>query len=80
VDRDKESAGVVRIELAFEGGQIVSALVAPETADSVERAVMAGSGGALVVETVDGQLTVVVPRIAYLKRYARDTRAGFGNL
>jgi hypothetical protein len=80
VDKDTNSAGAVRVELAFEGGQIISALVTPETADGVERAVVAGSGGALQLETEDGQVTVVVPRIAYVKRYARDTRPGFGNL
>ena len=35
----------IRIELAFEGGQIIAAMVSPATADSVERAVTAGAGG-----------------------------------
>ena len=67
----------VRIELAFEGGQIIAAIVAAETADAVERALTAGSQGTLQLETEDGRLTVVVPRVTYVKRYARDSSVGF---
>ncbi|MDH4345932.1 MAG: hypothetical protein OEW31_06340 [Thermoleophilia bacterium] len=68
----------VRIELAFDGGQIIGAIVAPETADAVERALAAGSQGTLQVDTDDGRLTVVVPQIVYFKRYAREAAVGFG--
>jgi hypothetical protein len=73
-----EEADSVRIELAFEGGQIIGALVAPETADAVERSLNAGSQGTLQVDTDDGRLTIVVPQIVYLKRYAREAAVGFG--
>ena len=68
----------VRIELAFEGGQIIAALVAPDTADAVERALAAGSQGSLQLDTVDGRLTVVLPQVVYVKRYARESSVGFG--
>jgi hypothetical protein len=68
----------VRIELAFEGGQIIAAVVAQETADAVERALAAGSQGSLQLDTDDGRLTVVLPQIVYVKRYARESAVGFG--
>jgi len=68
----------VRIELAFEGGQIIGALVAPETADAVERALAAGSQGSIQIDTDDGRLTVVAPQVVYFKRYAREASVGFG--
>jgi hypothetical protein len=68
----------VRIELAFEGGQIIGAIVTAETADAVERSLAAGSQGTLQVDTDDARLTVVVPQVVYLKRYARDAAVGFG--
>jgi hypothetical protein len=68
----------VRIELAFDGGQIIAAVVAHETADAVERALAAGSQGSLQLDTDDGRLTVVLPQIVYVKRYARESSVGFG--
>ena len=67
-----------RIELAFEGGQIIAATVTQETADAVERALTAGSQGALQLDTDDGRLTVVLPQVVYVKRYAREASVGFG--
>jgi hypothetical protein len=68
----------VRIELAFDGGQIIAALVAPDTADAVERALAASAQGTLQLDTVDGRLTVVLPQVVYLKRFARESTVGFG--
>jgi hypothetical protein len=68
----------IRIELAFDGGQIIGATVQPDTADTLERAVNAGSGGAVQLDTEDGRLTVVVPRVVYLKRYPPGSQVGFG--
>ncbi len=68
----------VRIELAFDGGQIIAALVAPDTADAVERALAASSQGTMQLDTVDGRLTVVLPQVVYLKRFARESTVGFG--
>ena len=68
----------VRVELAFDGGQIIAANVTPDDADALERAVQATSHGTLVVDTDDGRLSVAVPRLVYVKRFARDARVGFG--
>lgn len=67
----------VRIELAFEGGQIFVANVSAAAADEVEKAVAAGAG-TVQVETVDGRITVVASRVSYLKRYGRESAIGFG--
>jgi hypothetical protein len=68
----------VRIEVAFEGGQIIGANVTAEAGDALERAVAAGSGGTLVLDADDGRITVVVPQVVYVRRFARDERPGFG--
>jgi hypothetical protein len=67
----------IRIELAFEGGQIIAAMVSPATADSVERAVTAGAGGTVELDTDDGRITVVVPRVVYFKRFTKGAQPGF---
>ena len=68
----------IRIELAFDGGQIVAATVEPGTADTIERALTAGAGGTVQLDAADGRLTVVVPRVVYLKRYPPESKVGFG--
>jgi hypothetical protein len=68
----------VRVELAFDGGQILAANVAPDSADALERAVAATSQGTFQLETDDGRISVVLPRVLYVKRFARDAKVGFG--
>jgi hypothetical protein len=68
----------VRIELAFDGGPGLSALVTVEGADQLERALEAQQDGTHQVDAVDGRYTVVLRRVVYLKRYARESRVGFG--
>jgi hypothetical protein len=74
----------VRIEIAFDGGQIMSALVSSASADALEQALgsaelLAGSGNAaLPLEAEDGRYTVALRRVVYVKRFARESRVGFG--
>ena len=68
----------IRIELAFDGGQIIAAAVQPDAADAIERALAAGAGGTVQLDTQDGRLSVVVPRVVYLKRYPPGSQVGFG--
>jgi hypothetical protein len=68
----------VRIEVGFEGGLILSAFVSVQAAEELERALEAGSDG---VHGIDGdgvRYTVVLRRVDYLKRFAREARVGFG--
>ena len=68
---------MVRIEVGFDGGQIMSALVSPESADSLERALPAGGDTSLALEAQDGRYLIRLDRIVYVKRFARDSRVGF---
>jgi molybdopterin-binding protein len=67
----------VRIEVAVDGGQILSALVTQTSADALDRALRAGSGGTAELEAEDGVVVLVLPRVLYVKRFARETRVGF---
>jgi hypothetical protein len=68
----------VRIEVAFERGQAFSALVEVAVADEIERRLKDGAEGAVEVEAEDGRYVVVLREVAYLKRFARESRVGFG--
>jgi hypothetical protein len=68
-----------RIELGFEGSQIMSALVTAAAADELEAALDAGKGGTLFLDAEDGRYTVALTRVVYLKRFAREGRLGFAN-
>ena len=68
----------VRIEIAFDGGQIVGALVDAEAADELERALAAPDHETLALDADDGRYTVALRRVLYVKRFARESRVGFG--
>jgi hypothetical protein len=68
----------VRIEVAFERGQAFSALVDVTVADEIERRLKDGAEGAVEVEAEDGRYVVVLREVASLKRFARESRVGFG--
>lgn len=72
-------ADQVRIEIGFDGGQIMSALVDGESADQLEQALGSGADGSLALDVEDGRYTVVLRRILYVKRFAREGRVGFAN-
>ena len=67
----------LRIEIAFDGGQVMSAHVQTSTADEVEQALDSGVGGTVQVEAEDGRYTISLARIVYVKRYSREGRVGF---
>ena len=69
----------VRVEIGLDGGQILSTLVTPASADALEQALNAGAAGALALEAQDGWIQLVLPRVLYAKRFARETRVGFGD-
>jgi hypothetical protein len=75
----------VRIEIAFDGGQVMSAVVKPNGADALEQAlgaadVRADAGdAAFSLEAEDGRYTIALRRVVYVKRFARESRVGFGS-
>jgi hypothetical protein len=68
----------VRIEIGFDGGQIMSALVDAATVDRLEQVLGSGEDGAFSLDVEDGRYTVALRRVVYLKRFAREGRVGFG--
>ena len=67
----------VRVEVGFDGGQVIGGFVSVETADQLERALHEDGPRVVVLDTEDGPYHVVVPRVAYFRRFARAGRVGF---
>jgi hypothetical protein len=68
----------IRIEVAFDGQQVLSVLVTAETADEFERALAGDREVAFSFDAEDGSYTVSLRRVVYVKRWARESRVGFG--
>jgi hypothetical protein len=68
----------VRVEIGLDGGQILSTLVTPASAESLEQSLNGGAAGALALDAQDGTIVLVLPRVLYAKRFARESRVGFG--
>ena len=71
-------AGRIRIEIGFDGGQIMGALVETASIEQLEQALAQGGDGTIALEADDGQYIVALQRIVYVKRFAREARVGFG--
>jgi hypothetical protein len=67
----------VRIEVGFDGGQVMSAYVEPTTADELEKTVGATGDASFRLEAEDGRYSLVLSRIVYVKRFSREGRVGF---
>jgi hypothetical protein len=68
----------IRIEIGFDGGQGLAALVTQDEADGLEQALAKGDDGVFKIDAEDGQYAVSLKRIVFVKRYARESRVGFG--
>ena len=68
----------VRIEVGFDGGQVITGFVDGSSADQLERALHEDGPRVVVLETEDGPYHVVVPKVSYFRRYNRSSRVGFG--
>ena len=69
----------VRIEIGFDGGQVMGALVPGDVADALEGALSDARDGAFALDADDGRYTVTLGRIVYVKRFSRESRVGFGS-
>ena len=67
----------IRIEIAFDQ-QILSVLVQQQTADDLDSALAGGQEPTHTFEADDGRYTIVLKRVVYVKRFARESRVGFG--
>jgi len=68
----------VRIEVGFEGGQVMNVLVPVQAAEELEQALVARDDRALAIQSDDVRYTLILRRVDYLKRFARESRLGFG--
>ena len=71
------SAERVRIEVGFQGGQVIGTFVTAASADQLEQALHHDGPRVVVLETEEGPYHVVVPEVAYLRRFNRASRVGF---
>ena len=67
----------VRVEVGFQGGQVIGTFVSQDTADQLERALHEDGPRVVVLDTEEGPYHVVVPEVAYLRRFNRASRVGF---
>jgi hypothetical protein len=67
----------VRVEIGFEGGQVIGGFVDGASAAELERALHEDGPRVIVLETEDGPYHVVVPRVSYFRRFTRASRVGF---
>jgi hypothetical protein len=73
----KADNGRVRLDIAFEGGQIVGGNVSAETADGF-RSALAGDELVFDLETEEGTYVVALRKVVYVRRTSRETHIGFG--
>ena len=67
----------VRVEIGFEGGQVIGGFVESASVDQLERALHEDGPRVVVLELEDGRYHVIVPRVAYFRRFSRASRVGF---
>ena len=68
----------VRFEVAFDGGQILGGFATAASVEQLERTLAAGGEGVVTLSADDGDVTVAPRRVVYFKRFARESRVGFG--
>lgn len=68
----------VRLEIAFEGSQVLSLYVPLSTAEDLDRALAGGDATSLSFEAEDGRYTIAVQKVVFVKRFGRESRVGFG--
>ena len=68
----------VRFEVAFDGGQILGGFATAASVEQLERTLAAGGEGVVMLSADDGEITVAPRRVVYFKRFARESRVGFG--
>ena len=67
----------IRVEIGFEGGQVIGGFVDAPSADQLEKALHEDGPRVVVLDSEDGPYHVVVPRVSYFKRFSRASRVGF---
>jgi hypothetical protein len=68
----------VQVEIGFDGSQIMIARVSSQSADELDRALESGADGIVALDADDGRYAVALRKVVYVKRFARESRVGFG--
>ena len=68
----------IRLEIAFEGGQIIGGTVTPAVADAFQAA-LGGNGPVFELDALEGNFLVALGKVVYVKRVSRETQIGFGS-
>jgi hypothetical protein len=69
----------VRVEIGFQGGQVIGGFVDAASAEELQRALHEDGPRVIVLDTEDGAYHVVVPSVSYFRRFNRSSRVGFGS-
>ena len=69
----------IRVEIGFDGGQGVTALVPTAAVDDLERRLAGGEDGTFGLDAEDGRYLLMLRRVVFVKRFAREPRLGFGS-
>ena len=67
----------IRIEVGFQGGDVLALRVPAAEADALDAALRARDDVVCELTAQDGRFLVVLERVLYVKRYSRETRVGF---
>lgn len=70
-------AELVRVDVGFQGGEVLSARVPLADADGLEQRLRERDDTVCELRAEDGRFLVAVSRVLYVKRYAREARVGF---
>jgi hypothetical protein len=68
----------IRVEIAFDGGQVIATNVHADAAEGLEQALAGSVQDTFPLEADDGHYTVALKRVVWVKRFARESRVGFG--
>ncbi len=68
---------LARVEIGFQGGDVLSVRVPVEDADALDAALRARDDAVCELRGEDGRFLVVLSQVLYVKRYAREARVGF---
>jgi hypothetical protein len=68
----------IHVEIGFDGSQIMIARVTGESVEELERALGSGGSGVASLDAEDGRYSIVISKVVYVKRFARESRVGFG--
>jgi hypothetical protein len=68
---------LVRVEIGFQGGDVLAMRAPVEDADALDAALKARDDAVCELRGEDGRFLVVLSQVLYVKRYAREARVGF---